>query len=76
MLSAGAEVRAELALRAARDWAKSWAFLRGEAVLREMARPCGSGQSQLSRGAWPSVAERGRASEGGAGGFLVRRPSV
>lgn len=27
---------------AASDWAKSWAFLRGEAVFLEMARPCGS----------------------------------
>ena len=60
-LSAEPEVRAELTLRAASDWAKSWAFLRGEAVLREMARPCGSCQSQLCRGAWPSVAERGGA---------------
>lgn len=30
------------AVRAASDWAKSWAFLRGEAVFLVMARPCGS----------------------------------
>lgn len=30
------------AVRAASDWAKSWAFLRGEEVFLEMARPCGS----------------------------------
>lgn len=30
------------AVRAASDWAKSWAFLLGEAVFLEMARPCGS----------------------------------
>lgn len=30
------------AVSAASDWAKSWAFLLGEAMFLEMARPCGS----------------------------------
>lgn len=30
------------AVRAASDWANSWAFLLGEAMFLEMARPCGS----------------------------------
>lgn len=29
-------------VRAASDWAKSWAFTLGEAVFLEIARPCGS----------------------------------
>lgn len=36
----GATAMAEVpAVRTASDWAKSWAFLRGEAVFLEMARP-------------------------------------